>query len=157
MFESVIEDLYSQLKVSENAAKSAHSQATHSECVAQSRYDTLGLELAYLAQGQSVRAAQLSMEISRIKKLSLQQSSIQSGTEQISLTSLVTLNNTSSAANGIKHYFILPINGGANLQLFTQSVLIISNNSPLGSALIGKYRDDCVLINQTEYQVMDIR
>ena len=40
------------------AAKRAHDTATSEENVAENKYDTLALEAAYLAQGQSQRVVQ---------------------------------------------------------------------------------------------------
>ena len=47
--------LESQLHRAKEAAKAAHDAATHEESVAETQYDTLGLEAAYLAQGQAER------------------------------------------------------------------------------------------------------
>ena len=44
--------LEAQLHNAKEAAKAAHDAATHEESVAETQYDTLGLEAAYLAQGQ---------------------------------------------------------------------------------------------------------
>lgn len=40
----------------EQAAQIAHEAATHEENIAENKYDTLGLEAAYLATGQARRA-----------------------------------------------------------------------------------------------------
>jgi hypothetical protein len=40
----------------EQAVRAAHETATHEENIAENKYDTLGLEAAYLATGQARRA-----------------------------------------------------------------------------------------------------
>ena len=41
-----------------SATQQAHDTATHEENIAENKYDTLGLEAAYLAHGQAQRQAQ---------------------------------------------------------------------------------------------------
>ncbi|EPJ48476.1 MAG: hypothetical protein OFPI_29350 [Osedax symbiont Rs2] len=149
------------MQTTEQAASSAHSQATHSECVAQSRYDTLGLEQAYLAHGQSVRALELSGDIQRIKQLQLQLRSetAEKPGKQIKIASVVELKSSAKADANCELFFILPISGGALINHHDLAVRLISVNSPLGSGLLGKYHDDQVLIanpsSNIEYDVID--
>ena len=52
----VLERLAEDLLQAEQAAREAHETATHEENIAENKYDTLGLEAAYLATGQARRA-----------------------------------------------------------------------------------------------------
>ena len=54
--QQVLERLAEDLLQAEQAARAAHETATHEESVAENKYDTLGLEAAYLATGQVRRA-----------------------------------------------------------------------------------------------------
>ena len=54
--QQVLERLAEDLLQAEQAARAAHKTATHEENVAENKYDTLGLEAAYLATGQARRA-----------------------------------------------------------------------------------------------------
>ena len=54
--QQVLERLAQDLLQVEQAARVAHETATHEENVAENKYDTLGLEAAYLATGQARRA-----------------------------------------------------------------------------------------------------
>src|SRR5688572_32225869 len=52
----VLERLAEDLLQAEQAVRAAHETATHEENIAENKYDTLGLEAAYLATGQARRA-----------------------------------------------------------------------------------------------------
>lgn len=54
--QQVLERLAEDLLQVEQAARVAHETATHEENIAENKYDTLGLEAAYLATGQARRA-----------------------------------------------------------------------------------------------------
>jgi hypothetical protein len=54
--QQVLERLAKDLLQAEEAARAAHKTATHEENIAKNKYDTLGLEAAYLATGQARRA-----------------------------------------------------------------------------------------------------
>ncbi|MCJ8340434.1 MAG: GreA/GreB family elongation factor [Pseudomonadales bacterium] len=158
----VLTDLNAQLDTSEQAASSAHSQATHRECVAESRYDTLGLEQAYLAHGQSVRALELNADIQRIKQLQVQlkpELAIKSEL-RIKLGAVVQLESSVKPDKFYDFFFILPISGGALINYHGQAVRLISAKSPLGSGLLEKQIDDQVVIvnsgKNIEYDIIDI-
>ena len=55
--------LHAELATAIAASEQAHESATHSENIAENKYDTLGLEAAYLAHGQSVRVNELQQAI----------------------------------------------------------------------------------------------
>ena len=54
--QQVLARLAEDLLQAEQAARAAHETATHEENIAENKYDTLGLEAAYLATGQARRA-----------------------------------------------------------------------------------------------------
>ena len=54
--QQVLERLAEDLLQAEQAVRAAHETATHEENIAENKYDTLGLEAAYLATGQARRA-----------------------------------------------------------------------------------------------------
>eukprot|EP01034_Spumella_vulgaris_P013642 gene13642-17415_t len=56
LHQQVLERLAEDLLQAEQAAQAAHETATHEENIAENKYDTLGLEAAYLAVGQVRRA-----------------------------------------------------------------------------------------------------
>lgn len=55
----ITEKLAADTEVAVRSAQTAHETATHEENVAENKYDTLGLEAAYLAAGQSRRVEEI--------------------------------------------------------------------------------------------------
>ena len=55
----IIEALHDRLAVLEKAARASHAEATHESSKAENKYDTRGLEAAYLAGGQARQAKRL--------------------------------------------------------------------------------------------------
>jgi len=158
----VLTDINAQLNTSEQAASSAHSQATHIESVAESRYDTLGLEQAYLAHGQSVRVLELNADIQRIKQLQAQLTPelTKNSAQGIKIGAVVQLESSVKPDKIAEYFFILPISGGASINYCGQAVRLISDKSPLGRGLIAKNTDDQVVIaipgRNIEYDIIDI-
>jgi len=158
----VLTDINAQLDTSEQAASSAHSQATHIESVAESRYDTLGLEQAYLAHGQSVRALELTADIQRIKQLQVQLTPelAENSAQGIKIGAVVQLESSVKPEKIAEYFFILPISGGALINYRGQAVRLISDKSPLGRGLLTKNVDDQVVIvipgKNIEYDIIDI-
>ena len=56
---AVLVRLEEDLKVAQDAARAARDAATHEESVAENKYDTFGLESAYLAEGQAKRVREI--------------------------------------------------------------------------------------------------
>ena len=54
--QQVLQRLADDLLQAEQAVRAAHETATHEENIAENKYDTLGLEAAYLVTGQVRRA-----------------------------------------------------------------------------------------------------
>ena len=156
IFAAVISSLESQLAVSLEAANNARSQATHTECIAQSRYDTLGLEQAYLAEGQSVRAANLQLEISLIKDLQCKCLINKHHSDEILLTSVVLLKKRGDSCHQHLYVFILPISGGITVQIEQTTIQVLSVKSPLGKALLGKESQEEVSINRIYYEILNV-
>ena len=63
LIEKIIQQLEIELATAIASSQQAHSSATHSENVADNKYDTLATEAAYLAHGQSMRVAELQQSI----------------------------------------------------------------------------------------------
>jgi hypothetical protein len=71
LVEKIVEHLGAELQVYIKAAKASHAEATHEQSRAENKYDTRGLEAAYLARGQSKQAAELERAISDFQKMPL--------------------------------------------------------------------------------------
>src|SRR5437764_5325650 len=59
LLKRIIEALSDSLAVLEKAARAAHDEATHESSKAENKYDTRGLEAAYLAGGQARQAREI--------------------------------------------------------------------------------------------------
>src|SRR5580765_4086336 len=59
LLERIIETLQDSLAVLEKAARASHAEATHESSKAENKYDTRGLEAAYLAGGQARQAKEI--------------------------------------------------------------------------------------------------
>lgn len=113
------------------AAERAHSTATDEENVAENKYDTLALEAAYLAHGQSQRVAECMADLAAYKKLKL---SMPTGGDQVRLGCLVHLIDEN---DNQKCVFFGPSAGGIKVTCAGQEVVIVTPSSPLGEALLG--------------------
>lgn len=118
------------------AAQEAHNTATHEENVAENKYDTLGLEAAYLAHGQSQRVAECTADLQAYRVLKL---SFGTDAEPIKVSSLVTISDEEDSQLKL---FLGPSAGGVKIAINGSEVVIVTPASPLGQALIGKSRDD---------------
>jgi transcription elongation GreA/GreB family factor len=148
----IIETLAADLATLTAAAKHAHSAATHEECIPDNKYDTTALEASYVAQGQANRAAQIRRALERYRTLTLQNFDEKS---PIRLTALVTL----EADDGRRmQVFVGPEAGGMKIGQGQTECIVITPESPLGRALLGKFCDDEIQVgkgaNRKDYTVV---
>ena len=131
LLKQIVARLSENLEVLERAARASHAEATHESSKAESKYDTRGLEAAYLAGGQARQAKEILDSIQVYGSLGAKD--FRPG-EPIDLTALVELD-----ADGTRSvYFIGPTNGGLELELGRQEITVITPQSPLGQNLMGK-------------------
>src|SRR3989442_12715479 len=105
LLEQVIATLNENLSVLEKAARASHAEATHESSKAENKYDTRGLEAAYLAGGQARQAAEILKSIKVYASLSVKEFG---ATDAIDLSALVEL----ETAGEVGTYFIGPCSGG---------------------------------------------
>ncbi|WP_422380096.1 transcription elongation factor GreAB [Marinicellulosiphila megalodicopiae] len=118
-----------------NSAQIAHDTATHKENIAENKYDTLGLEAAYLAYGQTQRVIECDQDIQLFENLKVK--NFEEDTS-INIGALVVLQYDES----IQLLFISPCAGGAKIQYCDQEISLVTTTSPIGKQLLGKYKDD---------------
>jgi hypothetical protein len=153
--QSVIEQLILALeatyKTALNEAKRAHLTATDKANVAENKYDTLGLEAAYLAEGQAKRALQCNADLEKVKKLSAQwlgtgsQSMQDQHNKEGSSNDRVVVGVSVSLIDqhgNILWLFLAPVAGGLKFVCEQHTIMVITPSSPLGKHLLGKYLDD---------------
>jgi len=131
LIQQIVASLQASLAVLQKAARASHAEATHESSKAESKYDTRGLEAAYLAGGQARQAKEILDSIDLYKALPLRDFESE---EPIDLTALVELD--SDGARAI--YFIGPKNGGLEIKLQGEEITLITPQSPLGQNLMGK-------------------
>ena len=151
----LIARLATDLDVLFTAAKTAHAAATHEECVADNKYDTLGLEASYVAQGQANRAQEIKQALETYRKLELRTFAEET---PIRLTALVTL----EADDGSGRTVVLgPAAGGLKIEADGEEIIVITPGSPLGRALLGKSAGERVEIPagsaNKAYEIVEVR
>src|SRR3954469_25183468 len=105
LLERIIEALHDSLAVLEKAARAAHAEATHESSKAENKYDTRGLEAAYLAGGQARQASEI---LESIKVYRALQTNTFGGTDPIDVSAVVELKTDGELGT----YFIGPRSGG---------------------------------------------
>jgi transcription elongation GreA/GreB family factor len=123
--------LSKSLGVMEKAARASHSEATHESSKADNKYDTRGLEAAYLAGGQARQAKEILDSIKLYQSLAARDFA---PGEAIDLTALVELDFDGARST----YFIGPRNGGLEIEFQRKAITVITPQSPLGQILMGK-------------------
>jgi transcription elongation GreA/GreB family factor len=139
--QQVLKRLAEDLLQAEQAARAAHKTATHSESVAENKYDTLGLEAGYLATGQARRAEAIRQAISNWRQFRPRPYDASQG---IQLGALVCLFDSDDKQQQL---FLGPDGGSMKLVSGTQLVQVISSEAPLGRAMLGKCEGDEVSIH----------
>src|SRR5258706_1329126 len=131
ILKQIIAALTQSLAVLEKAARASHEEATHESSRAESKYDTRGLEAAYLAGGQTRQAKEILDAISLYESLALKEFA---SNDPIDLTALVELE-----ADGARSYFFIgPKSGGLEIEYQGGEIMVITPQSPLGRNLMGK-------------------
>jgi transcription elongation GreA/GreB family factor len=136
LISAIIKQLERELTTAIEAGQDAHESATHSESIADNKYDTLATEAAYLAHGQSVRIAQLQDSIHCYKHFQKPSFNRQS---MIKLGAQVDIKNS---ANIDQQLFIGPAAGGLSIKNQTYNLQVITLATPLGQALLDKTIDE---------------
>ena len=127
----IITSLRESVDVLEKAARASHEEATHESSRAESKYDTRGLEAAYLAGGQARQAKEILDSVKAYEALVIR--NFAPGAP-IELTALVELDTDGTHST----YFIGPRNGGLEIQHRRKEIMVITPQSPLGQNLMGR-------------------
>lgn len=144
--QQVLERLAEDLRQVEQAARAAHETATHEENVAENKYDTLGLEAAYLATGQARRADAIRQAIAAWGQFRPRPYDAGKGIQLGALVCLV------DADQKQQQFFLGPDGGSMKLLSGTQLVQVITSEAPLGKAMLGKCEGDEVSLRVAQVQ-----
>jgi transcription elongation GreA/GreB family factor len=131
LIKDIADSLRESLEVLDKAARASHAEATHESSKAESKYDTRGLEAAYLAAGQARQAREIMDSIKLYESLATRNFA---DDEPADITALVEV-----AVDGVRSlYFIGPKNGGLEIKHKGKEITVITPSSPLGQNLVGK-------------------
>jgi len=131
----IVAQLGADLDLLLKAARTSHAEATHESSKAENKYDTRGLEAAYLARGQSKQAAESVQAIHEFEALPLRDFG---PADEIEVGALVELTGKKERSL----YFIGPRAGGTEVTHDEREVLVITPQSPLGQQLVGRRQGD---------------
>jgi len=145
----IINKLKSELKQAINAANQAHAAAVNDQSVAETQYDTLAIEASYLAEGQSRRVQELQSAINDYQTLTLLDFDENKAITQSALIQLY------ADAQKQHWFFIGPAAGGFRCQLAKQHITVITEKSPMGLTLVGKFQDDDINVMLGNNQLVD--
>lgn len=129
----------STLEAVRTAAAAAHDAATNPESKAENEYDTRGLEAGYLAEAQSRRALELETLLAMFRTLeNAPELRVFDRSTPIGPSALITVECDGQESR----YVLLPSGGGLSASLDGKVVQVVTPQSPLGQALLGKRVDD---------------
>jgi transcription elongation GreA/GreB family factor len=131
LLKQIVAALGENLETLERAARASHNEATHESSRAESKYDTRGLEAAYLAGGQARQAREIMDSMKLYQNLAARDFAKD---DLIDLTAVVKLETDGTPFL----YFIGPKSGGVEVIHDGEEITVITPQSPLGENLVGK-------------------
>ncbi|MCP5326135.1 MAG: transcription elongation factor GreAB [Oceanospirillaceae bacterium] len=134
---TLLNTLQQELAETQLAAREAHEGAIHEQSKAETQYDTLGLEHAYLAEGQSRRISELQAEIVSLRNLPAA-----SNDGQIRLNSLIRLEDEQDGSSLL--LWLLPAGGAQHLPSPAGRIQVITPRSPIAGLLRGRSAGDSI-------------
>jgi transcription elongation GreA/GreB family factor len=154
LLNKIVEALKENLEVLDKAARASHAEATHESSKAENKYDTRGLEAAYLAGGQARQAKEILDSLAVYESLALKDFG---PGQPIDLTALIEME-----ADGAKSWFFIgPKNGGLEVEVGAREVTVLTPQSPLGQNLMGKKAGDKwtakMAASVSKYHVVSVR
>ena len=154
LLQTVIALLEEELSRARLAFSATNEAATAEENRPENQYDTRALEASFLARGQAARISELEHGIGVLRALPLKafdgETPVQGG-------ALVTLE-----CDGAKHvHLVLPVGAGIQVPTGKDKVSVVTYNSPLGSALLGKKEGDSFTFQRAgaskDYDVLSVK
>jgi len=137
----IIIQLEANISVAQQAVDVARDTATHADCLGSSKYETMGLEASYLAQGQGTRLLEVERSLEYFENLTMADQATLVG-----LSSLVALNDEQGNHQLL---WLAAEAGGLKVQWGETEVTVITPRSPLGRALMGKVAGDEIAVHIT--------
>lgn len=132
------------------AARDAREAATHEEAKPENDKDTRAIEAAYLAGAQADRARELERTANALEFLVLRDFK---DDDVIGLAAIVELDHEGTRSV----YFVAPAGGGMKGSSNGVDVQVITPQSPMGQALVGRAVGDVIEVRKREYEIVDVR
>ena len=142
----LIQHLQQEIDVTMNAVNEAHALASHEQSKPENQYDTLALEAAYLAHGQSERIAELQRQVMLLNHFDFLEYNDDS---RIAVGALVCVEELDVEVNNpdLQWFWLLPVAGGVLLNVGGIEIRTITAKAPLADKLLGSYVGDEILLN----------
>ena len=150
--QALLDSVDAEIAAAIDAATAAQESASHEDNQPENQYDTLSLEAAYLAHGQSERILglqQLRIQLGRWQVVSFDED------DAIGCGALVGRQSLENDTAPIRWVWIV-LNGGRQLQLADEQIQVVSAQTPLAKALLGKELGDEVTMNGQGWEVVSI-
>jgi len=116
------------------ANKRASAGATDSETRAETKWDTCGLEASYLARGHAQQFNELAAGVQQLRGTIV----LDFTHRPIGTGALVEVD----LGNGPKLFLLNHCGGGSKLTVDGRDIMVITTESPVGAALLGKKQGD---------------
>jgi transcription elongation GreA/GreB family factor len=129
LLEKIIAHLADELESYVRSARATQAEATDEQSQPENKWDTRGLESAYLAHGHSRQALETEEALAQYRALPLRD--FQPG-DRIDIAAYVELETDGQRSC----YFIGPRAGGTEVEQDGKSILVITPQSPLGQQLL---------------------
>ena len=151
---SLREQIAREIAIMKKAARDAADAATHEEAKPENDKDTRGLEASYLARGQAERVRELERSDNALQFLAIRDPGEGA---RVALGALVTIDEAGLPAT----YFVCPVGGGMRVKTANVDVLVVTPQSPVGQALVGKEVGDVVQVRirggTRQLEVVEVR
>jgi transcription elongation GreA/GreB family factor len=153
IIKELLEGLAEEIEVIKKSALAAHEAATHEESRAEDSHDTRSIEASYLAGAQTARVAELQRLMQVLRFFPVLE--YKTG-DLIGPGALVEL-----SCRGTRSFaFIVPQGGGLVARIEDCPVQVVTPQSPIGEALLGRKLGDLVEVEtrtgSREYSVLSI-
>ena len=136
VWSELLESVRGELASMTASQKTTHAGATHEEAKPENSKDTRALEQTYLARGLAVRVAELRAGLKMLEAYAVKAFS---GDDAIAITALVRVEKEDESLLDV---LLAPFGGGAVLEVDGLRVRVVTPESPLGRALLGRRSGD---------------
>lgn len=153
LIQYITRQISDELSAITRAAKNTYDVAINEDNKPENKYDTRALEASYLAGAQAKRVADMNEVLAIFENLPIKDFSNHSLIERTALVEV-------SHKDKVSFVLIMPKGGGQSVIFEGQSVQVITAESPLGQALMGRKVGEEVEVQTgsilREYEILSI-